>query len=208
MLMNEKGVIAVVSGFAGTGKGTVMKKLVQEYDHYALSVSMTTRDPRPGEVDGREYFFTDEASFKKAVEEDRLIEHACYCGKYYGTPREYVDKKLSEGKDVLLEIEIQGALQIKERFPDSYLIFILPPSSDELVKRLRGRGTETEEQIINRLKRAGRESEGIEKYDAVVLNDDVAACAETIDLLIRAAKYRPSHNEAFIEEVRNGILSL
>jgi guanylate kinase len=206
--MNENGVITVVSGFAGTGKGTVMKKLVREYDHYALSVSMTTRDPRPGEVDGREYFFTDEPSFLKAVEEDRLIEHACYCGKYYGTPRDYVDRKLSEGKDVLLEIEIQGALQIKEKFPDAFLIFILPPSSDELVKRLRGRGTETEEQVKNRLKRAGHESEGIEKYDAVVVNDDVSACADAIDLLVRAAKFRPSHNEDFIGSVRNGILSL
>ena len=206
--MNENGVITVVSGFAGTGKGTVMKKLVREYDHYALSVSMTTRDPRPGEVDGREYFFTDEPSFLKAVEEDRLIEHACYCGKYYGTPRDYVDRKLSEGKDVLLEIEIQGALQIKEKFPDAFLIFILPPSSDELVKRLRGRGTETEEQVKNRLKRAGHESEGIEKYDAVVVNDDVSACADAIDLLVRAAKFRPSHNEDFINTVRSGILSL
>lgn len=206
--MNENGVITVVSGFAGTGKGTVMKELVREYDHYALSVSMTTRDPRPGEVDGREYFFTDEPSFLKAVEEDRLIEHACYCGKYYGTPRDYVDRKLSEGKDVLLEIEIQGALQIKEKFPDAFLIFILPPSSDELVKRLRGRGTETEEQVKNRLKRAGHESEGIEKYDAVVVNDDVSACADAIDLLVRAAKFRPSHNEDFINTVRSGILSL
>ncbi|MBQ7558595.1 MAG: guanylate kinase [Lachnospiraceae bacterium] len=206
--MNENGVITVVSGFAGTGKGTVMKKLVREYDHYALSVSMTTRDPRPGEVDGREYFFTDEPSFLKAVEEDRLIEHACYCGKYYGTPRDYVDRKLSEGKDVLLEIEIQGALQIKEKFPEAFLIFILPPSSDELVKRLRGRGTETEEQVKNRLKRAGHESEGIEKYDAVVVNDDVSACADAIDLLVRAAKFRPSHNEDFINTVRSGILSL
>ncbi|MCR5304568.1 MAG: guanylate kinase [Lachnospiraceae bacterium] len=206
--MNSNGIIAVVSGFAGTGKGTVMKKLVEEYDHYALSISMTTRTPRPGEVDGREYFFTDEESFTKAVKEDKLIEHACYCGKYYGTPREYVDKQLQNGKDVLLEIDIQGALQIKQRFPDSYLIFIMPPSSEELVRRLKGRGTETDEQIKNRLKRAGEESEGIEKYDAIVVNEDIAECASDINRLIEASRFRPSHNEDFIRSVREGIRSL
>ncbi|MBP3702005.1 MAG: guanylate kinase, partial [Lachnospiraceae bacterium] len=115
--MSQKGVLVVISGFSGAGKGTLMKELLKQYPNYALSVSATTRQPRPGEVDGREYYFVSEDKFKEMIAEDQLIEHACYCGRYYGTPRPYVEQQMAEGKDVLLEIEIQGALQIKKKFP-------------------------------------------------------------------------------------------
>ena len=126
--VNQKGILIVVSGFAGTGKGTLMKRLLQDYDNYALSVSMTTRSPRPGERDGIEYFFVTKEAFEEKIAQDGLVEYACYVGNYYGTPRAYVEEKLGEGKDVILEIEIQGALKIKEKFPDSVLIFVMPPS--------------------------------------------------------------------------------
>ena len=169
--MNRKGIIIVVSGFSGAGKGTVMKALTAKYDQYALSVSATTRTPRTGEVNGREYFFVTTEEFEKMIDEDGLIEHAKYVNHYYGTPRKYVEDKLSKGIDVILEIEIQGALQIKEQYKDAVLLFITPPSAEVLEKRLRGRGTETDEVIAKRLSRAKEESVGIEKYDYIVVND-------------------------------------
>ena len=159
--MKRKGFLVVVSGFSGTGKGTLMKELVKKYDGYALSVSATTRDPRPGEENGREYFFITDDEFEKLIKEDGLIEHAGYCGHYYGTPRSFVEKQMEEGKDVILEIEIQGARQIRKQYPDALLLFVMPPSAAELEKRLRGRGTESDEVIRGRLKRAVEESEGI-----------------------------------------------
>ena len=131
----DRGIIAVISGFSGAGKGTIMKQLVSRYDRYRLSVSMTTREPRPGEVDGKEYFFVEEEAFLKLVEEDGLIEHANYVGHFYGTPKKFVEEQLEAGKDVLLEIEIQGALQIKKKFPESLLLFVTPPSVEELERR-------------------------------------------------------------------------
>ena len=134
--MKRKGILIVVSGFSGAGKGTLMKKLMEDYDNYALSISMTTRTPRPGEVDGREYFFVTREQFEEKIGQDGLIEYASYCGNYYGTPRAYVEQQLEAGKDVVLEIEIQGALKIKEKFPTALLLFVMPPSAEELRKRL------------------------------------------------------------------------
>ena len=142
--------MVVISGFSGAGKGTLMKALLERYPNYALSVSCTTRQPRAGEVNGREYYFNSEEEFREMIAQERLVEYACYCGRYYGTPRSYVEERLAEGKDVLLEIEIQGALQIKKRFPDTILIFVTPPGAAELKRRLSGRGTETEEVIAAR----------------------------------------------------------
>ena len=136
MKMTRKGILIVVSGFSGAGKGTLMKELVRTYENYALSVSMTTRSPRPGEEEGKEYFFVSEEEFKEKLEQDGLIEYANYCGNYYGTPRAYVEEQLEKGKDVILEIEIQGALKIKEKFPTAILIFVIPTESTELIKRL------------------------------------------------------------------------
>ena len=198
----HKGILIVVSGFSGAGKGTLMKRLVSDYDNYALSVSMTTRQPRTGEVDGREYFFSTKEEFEKKIEEEGLVEYACYCGNYYGTPREYVEKKLEEGQDVILEIEIQGALKIKQKFPTALLLFVMPPSAAELKRRLVGRGTETEDVIEKRLKRATEEAEGVENYDYIVINDNLEECVREMHGLIMAAHETPARNQEFINKVR------
>lgn len=152
--MREKGILIVVSGFSGSGKGTIMKELLKQYDNYALSISATTRNPRPGEKDGREYFFKTVEDFEKMIAKEELIEYARYVDNYYGTPRAYVEEQLDAGKDVILEIEIQGALKVKEKFPDTLLLFVTPPSAEELKNRLVGRGTETMDVIEFRMKRA------------------------------------------------------
>ena len=135
-MSKKKGILIVVSGFSGAGKGTLMKRLLEDYDDYALSVSATTRSPRPGEEDGREYFFKSVEEFEKMIAQDELIEYAKYVNNYYGTPKEYVMQQLEEGKDVILEIEIQGALKVKEKYPDTLLLFVTPPGARELKERL------------------------------------------------------------------------
>ena len=157
--MEKKGILIVISGFSGAGKGTLVKELLRRYDEYALSVSMTTREPRPGEKEGVDYFFTDRAHFEETIARDGLVEYAQYCGNYYGTPRAYVEEQLSAGRNVILEIEMQGALKIKEKFPESLLLFVTPPSVTELERRLTGRGTEKPEVIARRLARAAEESD-------------------------------------------------
>ena len=180
--MERKGILVVVSGFSGSGKGTIMKELLSRYDNYALSISATTRSPREGEQDGREYFFKTREEFEEMIAADALIEHACYVENYYGTPRAYVEEQLALGKDVILEIEIQGALQIRKRFPDTLLLFISPPDARTLEKRLVGRGTESMDVIENRLSRAVEEAEGIESYDYFIINDDLNTCVEQVHL--------------------------
>lgn len=203
--MKKQGTLVVVSGFAGTGKGTVMKALVGKYDSYALSISATTRDPRPGETDGKEYFFKTKKEFEQMIEEDAFVEYACYVGNYYGTPKKYVEEQLTAGKDVILEIEIQGALKVKEQFPDALLLFIAPPSADVLKERLVGRGTETEEVIEKRLSRAVEESEGIENYDYLVVNDDLGECVETVHQMIQSAGWKMSRRTEDVEELKRQI---
>lgn len=200
--MKRKGIIIVVSGFSGAGKGTIMKELTKKYDQYALSISATTRNPREGEENGREYFFITTEEFEKLIAEDGLIEHAKYVNNYYGTPRKYVEEKLSQGIDVILEIEIQGALQIKEQYKDAVLLFVMPPSAQVLEKRLRGRGTETDEVIAKRLARAKEEAVGIEKYDYIVVNDDLDECVEKVHEIISSAHNTPDRNADFINEMR------
>ncbi len=198
----HKGILIVVSGFSGAGKGTLMKKLVQEYDNYALSISATTRAPRAGEEDGREYFFITKEAFEQKIAENGLIEYARYCENYYGTPRDYVEKQLEAGRDVILEIEIQGALKIRKQFPTALLLFVMPPNVEELKHRLTGRGTETPEVIDKRLARAAEEAEGIEEYDYIVVNDDLETCVEQLHEIILAAHNTPFRNEEFIEKIR------
>ena len=172
--MNKKGILAVVSGFSGAGKGTLMKELLNQHqDQYALSISATTRKPREGEEHGREYFFLTVEEFQNMIAEDALIEHACYVGNYYGTPRSYVEEQMAAGRDVILEIEIQGALEVKKKFPDTLLLFVTPPSAEVLEERLRGRGTETEEVIRERLKRASQEAMYMDQYDYILVNDNL-----------------------------------
>lgn len=206
--MKRKGILIVVSGFSGAGKGTLMKKLVSSYDNYALSISMTTRSPRPGEIDGREYFFVSKEAFEDKISQDGLVEYACYCDNYYGTPREYVERQLNAGKDVILEIEIQGALKVKDKFPTALLLFVMPPGAKELKKRLEGRGTESAEVIAKRLKRACEEAEGIEKYDYIVINDKLEECVEEMHSLIMAAHNTPDRNQEFIDKMRKELEAL
>ena len=169
----SKGVLTVVSGFSGAGKGTVMKRLLEKYENYALSISVTTRKPREGERDGIEYFFRTREEVEAMIQEDQLLEHAEYVGNYYGTPRFYVEDMLSQGKNVILEIEIQGAMKIKEKIPEAVLVFVTPPTIEELRSRLTGRGTETADVIASRLRRAAEESEGMDNYDYILINDQV-----------------------------------
>lgn len=206
--MEQKGILIVISGFSGAGKGTLVKELLRKYDDYALSISMTTRMPRPGEREGVEYFFTDTAHFEEAIRQNGLIEYASYCGNYYGTPRTYVEEQLEAGRNVILEIEIQGALKVKERFPSSLLIFLTPPNVDELKRRLEGRGTEDARVIGERLARAVEESEGIEAYDYIVVNDKLEECVEEVRYLVDAARRAPVRREEFIREIREELKGL
>lgn len=200
--MDNKGILIVLSGFSGAGKGTVVKNILKEYDDYALSISATTRLPREGEVDGREYFFKTVNEFKNMIANNELIEYAQYVGNYYGTPRKYVEEQLEEGKNIILEIEIQGALNIKKMFPDAVLMFIMPPNAKELENRLRGRGTEDEATIMARLARASEESEGVEQYDYIVINDTVEECTKRIHKIVMSEKMKSSNNLNFINDIR------
>lgn len=193
----------MVSGFSGAGKGTIMKELLAKYgQNYALSISATTRAPRPGEKDGVEYFFKSREEFEKMIAAGELIEYAQYVGNYYGTPKAYVGKQLEAGRDVILEIEIQGALKVREQFPDALLLFVTPPSADELKRRLIGRGTESMEVIENRLARALEEADGLEEYDYLVVNDVLEECVEEVHEIIRNEHYRVSRNAENIREMR------
>lgn len=200
--MSDQGILVVVSGFSGAGKGTLMKALLGKYNNYALSISATTRSPRAGEVDGREYFFITREEFQEMIARDQLIEWAQYVDNYYGTPKQYVFQQMSDGKDVILEIEIQGALKIKERFPDALLLFVLPPNADELRNRLVGRGTESEDVIQARLHRASEEADGMNSYDYILVNDDVDRCAEEMHRLIQAQHNKVCNNLDFIEQMK------
>lgn len=204
MKQKNKGILTVVSGFSGAGKGTIMKELLKQHpDTYALSISATTRNPRPGETDGVEYFFRTREEFEQMIAEDALIEYAQYVGNYYGTPKAYVEEQLLAGKNVILEIEIQGALKVKEKFPETLLLFVTPPSAEELKNRLVGRGTETMDVVASRLNRANEEAEGIEQYDYLVINDVLEDAVEEVHQIIQNEHYRVSRNETSIEMMRN-----
>lgn len=200
--MSERGILIVVSGFSGAGKGTIMKEIMRRYDNYALSISATTRKPRPGEEEGREYFFKTVEEFEKMIAKDELIEYARYVDNYYGTPQAYVEEQLEAGKDVILEIEIQGALKVKENFPQTLLLFVTPPTAGELRERLKGRGTETEDVIDFRMNRAKEEALGMDRYDYLLINDMVDECVEEMHQIIRGEHRRSYRNMAFIERMK------
>ena len=206
--MNHQGILVVVSGFSGAGKGTLMKELLKRYDNYALSISATTRAPREGETDGKEYFFVTKEQFEKMRDERKLVEYAQYVNNYYGTPKEYVEQKMAEGKDVILEIEIQGALKVKKRFPDALLLFVTPPSAEELRRRLVGRGTETLEVINARLARAAEEASGMEAYDYLLINDDLDRCVEQMHQLIQLQHRKTSYHLDFLSKMREDLYHL
>ena len=206
--MNHQGILVVVSGFSGAGKGTLMKELLKRYDNYALSISATTRAPREGETDGKEYFFVTKEQFEKMRDERKLVEYAQYVNNYYGTPKEYVEQKMAEGKDEILEIEIQGALKVKKRFPDALLLFVTPPSAEELRRRLVGRGTETLEVINARLARAAEEASGMEAYDYLLINDDLDRCVEEMHQLIQLQHRKTSYHLDFLSKMREDLYHL
>lgn len=197
----NKGILAVISGFSGAGKGTLMKRLMEKYDNYALSVSVTTRPPREGEREGREYFFRTREQFEELIARDRLIEYARYVDNYYGTPKDYVQEQLDRGKDVVLEIEIQGALKVKEKLPDTLLLFVTAPSAGELKRRLEDRGTETPEMIQSRLERACEEAEGIPGYDYLLINEDLEECVDIMHGMIQSEHYRTNRRMGFVRDI-------
>ncbi|MCD5322628.1 MULTISPECIES: guanylate kinase [Pontibacillus] len=185
-MIDEKGILFILSGPSGVGKGTVRKSLFEKDTDLKYSISMTTRSPREGEVDGVDYFFKSKEEFETLIENKKLIEYAQYVGNYYGTPKDYVEQQLEAGNDVFLEIEVQGALQVKENFPQGVFVFLIPPSLEELKDRIISRGTETEELVRNRLAAAKEEIEMMDYYDYVVVNDQIDRAVDTVQSIVRS----------------------
>lgn len=207
--MSQKGQLIIMSGFSGSGKGTITRALLDQYpDEYALSVSATTRAPREGEEEGVHYFFLKKEAFEEMIVQNAFLEYAQYVENYYGTPKKYVEEQLASGKNVILEIEIQGALQVKEMMPEALLVFITPPSASELEARLRGRGTETEEVIASRMARAVQEAEGCEVYDYLVVNDTVEDSVDLIHQIVQCEKWKMNLNIALIDQIRNDLKNM
>lgn len=185
--LNEKGLLVIMSGPSGVGKGTIRKALFEIPDNnFCYSVSMTTRKPRPGEIDGLDYFFVSKEEFESRIAKNGFLEYAEFVGEYYGTPIDYIENQMEAGKEVIVEIEVQGALQIQEKIPEAVFVFIVPPSKKALIERLQNRGTDTPEKITKRVEKAEREYSLAYKYDYIVVNDDVYNAADRIYAIIRA----------------------
>lgn len=199
MSTQDKGILVIVSGFSGAGKGTLVGNLMKNYpNEYALSISATTRLPRTGEVEGVHYFYKSRTEFETMIAENALLEYAQYVDNYYGTPKQYVLDRMAEGKNVLLEIEMQGAMKIKERFPETKLIFVSAPSAQELYNRLVGRGTESAEVIAKRMQRACEEAEEMDRYELLLINDKLTESTQRLHEIITNEKtHRSSENEPY-----------
>lgn len=198
--MNHKGALVVFSGPSGSGKGTVLARYLKDHPEAAFSVSATTRQPRPGEVDGVNYWFVTRERFREMIAQGEVLEHTQYNGNYYGSPTGPIRRELEAGRDVILEIEVDGAMQVRERFPEALLIFVMPPSFRELERRLTGRGTEGLEEIRGRLAAARREMEVAPRYDYILVNDDVDVAAARLGELIRAGKCAPARCGELLRE--------
>ena len=205
--MNKQGILLIISGPSGSGKGTIVERLCEK-NNFSLSISATTRKPREGEVDGREYFFKTVDDFKNLIDYNGFIEYARYVDNYYGTPRKFVEEELAAGHNVILEIEVQGAFNIKKQYEDALLIFITAPSAAVIKERLVGRGTESEEVINKRINRAKEESEDMDKYDYIVINDQVEDCADRIHAIVQAKDCLLGNNLKFIEETKKELEQL
>lgn len=203
--MTEKGMLITVSGPSGSGKGTVLGELIKKRDDVKISVSMTTRQKRNGEVDAVNYYFVAKDYFEKKISEGSMLEYAQYAGNYYGTPKEPVDEMLKAGKAVILEIDVQGADKIKEIYPDVIRIFIMPPSASVLERRLRGRNTEDEETINHRLVIAKGEMKMASEYDFIVINDELDSAVKDVETIIDAERLKASRNKIFLSEVINNV---
>ena len=201
----KKGILTIISGFSGAGKGTLLNEMLKKYNNYSLSISAKSRKPREGEIDGKSYFFKTKEEFEDMIREDAFIEYASYVGNYYGTPKSYVMDKLEKGQDVILEIEIQGALKVKEKYPEAMLIFISTPNALSLKERLEGRKTENVDQIKARLKRAAEEASSMEKYDYILINDNLNEAVDNLHQLIQSQKSKVSYNINLIDIIKKDL---
>ena len=199
-----QGIVTVISGFAGAGKGTIVKHLLSKYgDNYNLSISATSRSPRPAEEDGRDYFFKTRQEFEQMIADGELLEYTQFNGNYYGTPKEYVQKVTDAGHDLILEIEINGAIQVRELFPEALLLFVTPPDGTTLKDRLVGRGTETDEVIKQRMALSYEQAFMMDKYDYLIVNDDLDSSVELVHSIIQTERYRCFRNLDNIKEMQD-----
>ena len=204
----KKGVLFIISGFSGAGKGTIVGKFIEKHGDVKLSISNTTREPRTGEIDGVHYNFVSKEKFEELIANGGLIEYTCYQDNYYGTPKQFVLDNLETGNDVILEIEVDGCGKVKKIFPDAATVFVITPSADVLEKRLKGRGTDSDEKIRKRLKRAGEEAEFIKDYDYLLMNDDLDEAIAQLDRIVMCEHMRPSVNREFIEDFERNLLDI
>ena len=200
-MRNKEGLLIVLSGPSGCGKGTVIRELMQDHPNLFYSVSATTRQPRPGEEDGVHYYFLKKEQFEELIASDGMLEYANYCGNYYGTPRAAVEEQCKAGKDVILEIEVQGAMQVREKCPDAVFLFILPPSAEELARRLTDRRTEDPQTVQNRLVKAKEEMAMAGSYDYIVVNDVVSETAAQIEAILTAEKFSRKRMQPVLDEI-------
>ncbi len=203
--MNKEGILVIISGPSGSGKGTVVSELVKT-DDFSLSISATTRSPRPYEINGKHYYFYTKEEFEYMKEHGQLLEWAMFCDNYYGTPRVYVEKQLKQGKNIILEIEVQGALQVKKLYPESILVFLIPPNLEELGRRLTNRGTEDKNTINKRIHRALEEMEFVPQYDYIVINETVEEAQKDIETIVKAETMKCSRNNKIKEIFKGEIL--
>ena len=203
----EKGKLLIISGFSGVGKGTIVEKMLEAFDNYKISISCTTRNPRPAEEDGVHYHFISKDEFEKMIANDELLEYAKYVDNYYGTPKKFVDECLERGENVILEIESEGARKVKDKMPEAIMIFVLPPSAKHLKDRLVGRGSEDLEAIEKRLAKAVEETDAMKHYDFFVINDTIEKAADTIDKIVADTNPDlPSEDEVL--NIKNDIINI
>jgi guanylate kinase len=199
--MSHRGLLAVVCGPSGVGKGTILKLVKERDEKLRFSVSVTTRKPRDGEIEGQNYFYISVDEFKEMIKNDELIEWVEYCGNYYGTPKKYIEDSIKDGYNIILELEVEGAANIKNKYPDSLSVFIVPPSYNDLKRRIEGRGTENIEVIEKRLDRAKEEVKFINNFDYVIVNDNIENTANNLNNILSVEKFKFKRNNNILSEI-------